>query len=359
MTVYDFNSDAFQSNSKLLPDPKQAFNSRAYYGNAYSKKRNSILYFGGYTGSLESISQDNVVTEYIPGTGIWQTLKTTGTAPPMRADHCMTSNDDGTIVVIFGGRSSQGNTFLSDLYILDTVRLDWVTGAPGVIRAYVACTIAGDQFLAWGGVDGNDLVAGSGMLIYNLSSNSWVTSYTPPPSYVHDTPTTATKTTVPQGSSTTSPSSVGGESSNAGIIAGGVVGAIAVIAIALLVYRFRFANRRSHRRSSLVNSRESRDGTLELEIADGKEEEITLNNQMLPRKEERNVQLIPLTMGHQQQNQWHQCEQVQSLQGPHGQVEQWQSIGANVFITHGTDTNSSISGSTRAPQQYYPQSTLS
>ncbi|KAG0355410.1 Multiple epidermal growth factor-like domains protein 8 [Podila minutissima] len=179
MDVYNFQWDSMTA--KALPPT--IFQARSYYGNVWSRKRNSILYFGGYTASFQKLPDENIITEYVPSTSIWQTMVTFGMAPVMRVDHCMASNDDGTRVVIYGGRLAD-STVSNDLFVLNTVTQSWSQGPSGPYRIYAACTIAGDLLVVWGGLDQTLNKVDKDMLVYNLTSNIWQSDYTPPASYV-------------------------------------------------------------------------------------------------------------------------------------------------------------------------------
>ncbi|KAF9178090.1 kelch domain-containing protein 3 [Haplosporangium sp. Z 11] len=182
MDVYDFKRDTITS--KDMPPPTDVLPNRAYYTNVWSQKRNSILYFGGYNETLQPVLENgNVVSEFVPDTDRWSTLATTGTPPSTRADHCMAANDDGSIVVVYGGRLTSGN-FSGEVFILDTVNLIWQQGTSDDPRVYTACTIAGDQLLIWGGKDSNNGVVSANVRIYSLSSKSWVSQFDPPSSYL-------------------------------------------------------------------------------------------------------------------------------------------------------------------------------
>lgn len=133
-------------------------------------------------------------------------------------------------MVVYGGRptdpgpNGQQAPYLGDVYILNTVSLSWTQGKSGEARIYAACTVSNNQLLVWGGTDGNNNIASSKVLIYNLTSGIWIDTFTP-------------KTTV----SETDDSHV-----NAGAIAGGVVAGVAVICASVLFYVFR---RRRHART--------------------------------------------------------------------------------------------------------------
>ncbi|KAI7815975.1 hypothetical protein BC939DRAFT_72862 [Gamsiella multidivaricata] len=257
MTVYSIEADMI-STLDPLPDPLLIFQARAYYGNVWSKKRSSILFFGGYDTTLETPLAGNVVTEYVPATKVWQTLVTSGPAPPMRADHCMASNENGTQMVVFGGRRSDDVLFANDIYIFDTTTQIWRTGIPGLARAYTICTIAGNLFLAWGGVGADFRQVGPEVLIYDLDMNVWITTYTPPSSYRSITqPSTEPSPTPPSGNNDASDSGTKSSSLRAGAIAGGVVGGLAII---IVIVRLITRKGRGDRRGAvLINTREEDD----------------------------------------------------------------------------------------------------
>ncbi|KAF9088434.1 hypothetical protein BGX23_007371 [Mortierella sp. AD031] len=160
--------------------------SRLFPGAVYHPGRRSILYMGGFTmdGYFEPQSY---ITEYIVATNLWGSFTTTGALPPPRADHCMTINEDSSKIVVFGGRVPVSNnisqtTFTGTIYILDVAKAVWTQGVSSSPRLYMACTIVGDQFLAWGGYDGVNTINGP-PIVYSLSSNTWVNKYTAPAYY--------------------------------------------------------------------------------------------------------------------------------------------------------------------------------
>ncbi|KAF9193883.1 hypothetical protein BGZ49_003236 [Haplosporangium sp. Z 27] len=220
MDTYSFANDAFVQSA--LPSSATAFPDRAYYSNVWTSQRKSILYFGGYNSSLSQIPNYSSITEFVPSTGTWSTLVTTNTGPSMRSDHCMAISDDGSTMIIFGGRPYSG-IFSGEVFIFDTVGQSWRQGLTGPPRVYVACTIAGDNLIVWGGIDANSNIASPAMLIYNLSNNTWITQYTPPASYL---------------SSNSTSTSTNGGSNHAGAIAGGVVGGVAIICAIVLFFIF-------------------------------------------------------------------------------------------------------------------------
>ncbi|KAF9178577.1 hypothetical protein BGZ50_007625, partial [Haplosporangium sp. Z 11] len=315
MSVYDFQVNSMWSLSKL-PDPTLMFRARAYYGNVWSQYRKSILYFGGFNSQLKPALEDNVITEYEPSTSTWRTLATRGTPPPMRADHCMASNDDGTQVIVYGGRLFQINEFVNDLYILDTRTLVWRQGTPGLTRAYAVCTIAGDQFLLWAGAGPDGSQPGAAVHIYDMKLNTWITNYTPPPSYIQARSTPSTLQPTP-GSEADGPSS---SSSHAGAIAGGVVGGLAIVLGSALFIYYTRRKKRNHG-AKLVDTRGD-DGDTELERARSphlqetsrnNDELLNLREQIENHQEEIEIQRR-LLEAQQQQQQHHHAQQQQQQQ---------------------------------------------
>ncbi|KAF9901918.1 hypothetical protein EC991_005566 [Linnemannia zychae] len=241
LDVYNFGPDYVTQSA--MPGAADALAARAYYGNVWSKYRNSILYFGGYNATNQPIVQGNIVTELVTSSLKWSTLSTSGPAPSMRADHCVATNEEGTMMVVFGGRptdpgpAGQRLPYLGDVYILNTITLTWTQGNPGEPRVYAACTVSNNQLLVWGGSDINDAIVTSKVLIYNLTSASWISAFTP-------------KATLDTNGSD-SPV-------NAGAIAGGVVAGVAVICALVLYFIFR---RRRHARTPVRTTSDQEEET--------------------------------------------------------------------------------------------------
>lgn len=85
-------------------------------------------------------------------------------------------------MVIYGGILTN-ETVVGDLWILDVVTSTWSQGIAGPERVYSICTVAGDQFLLWGGSTGQNLVSPPEMLMYNLNTSAYIQQYTPPAFY--------------------------------------------------------------------------------------------------------------------------------------------------------------------------------
>ncbi|KAF9355473.1 hypothetical protein BGX34_010466 [Mortierella sp. NVP85] len=283
MSVYDFAKDSMVSSPDPMPAPATTiFQARTYYQNVFSKRRNSILYFGGYDTTFKGLPTQNVMTEFVPAT-----------------------DDDGTLVVIYGGRVA--GAYANDLYIFDTVSLTWRAGISGPSRIYTACTIAGDQLLVWGGHDGYGNHVNTDVLIYNINKNIWLSTYTPPPSYIQPTDD-KNNGRNPQDKDSSS-------SSHTGAIAGGVVGGVAVIAAAVLL--FVFLKRRHARHSpSLIHSRDDDDDRDRKATPDSNNdaELQNLRDRIQMQQEELDMQRRLLILRQEQQQQQLQLQHQQQLQ---------------------------------------------
>ncbi|KAG0254451.1 hypothetical protein BG011_005776 [Mortierella polycephala] len=84
---------------------------------------------------------------------------------------------NNTKIVVFGGQNNGNKDTLGSIYILDIKSMAWTKGVdvdPAQNRKNMACTVAGDSFVAWGGSDRNDMPNTiSATIIYNLKANAW------------------------------------------------------------------------------------------------------------------------------------------------------------------------------------------
>ncbi|KAF9934308.1 hypothetical protein FBU30_002447 [Linnemannia zychae] len=236
--------------------------SRTFLGAVYHPGRRSILYFGGFepAGDFEGTAY---VTEYSIGNNGWSTFTTKGRIPPPRADHCMSISEDGSKIIVFGGRvpltsSTSLTTFSGNLYILDISNATWTEGLGSDPRLYAACVIVGDQFVVWGGFDGVNTVTGP-PIVYTISNNSWGNSYTPPAYY-----------TSPRGSDS--------NSDRIGIILGGSLGSLFIIALAGIVYLFR--KRRSDKKKYKAINQQRSSIISQTELIDKSSKMLSDNNSL-------------------------------------------------------------------------------
>ncbi|KAG0263753.1 hypothetical protein BGZ95_003725 [Linnemannia exigua] len=291
LDVYNFATDSVSQTA--MPGSAEALVARSYYGNVWSKYRKSILFFGGYSAAIQPIVQGNVVTELVTSTQKWSTLLTSGPAPSMRADHCMATNEDGTMMVVFGGRptdpgpAGQRLPYLGDVYTLNTVTLAWTQGNPGEPRVYAACTVSNNQLLVWGGSDINDAIVTSKMLVYNLTSASWVSAYAPKAISAQDS---------------------GDAPISAGAIAGSVVAGVAVICALVLFFIFR---RRRHARTPVRTSSDHEEETHKPDSSSKTREDEELQRlrvQLQNQQEQLDLQRRLLILQQQQQQQQQQLQ---------------------------------------------------
>lgn len=186
--------------------------------------------------------------------------------------------DDGKTLVVFGGRTSIVTpTFTGSIHLLDITTGAWSTGLPqSTPRIYTACTLVGDQFVAWGGsADANNTLPSVQPIVFDTTLKKWADAYKPPQYYIDNPPK---KPTPSSGSGSNGGSGSGGggtgggsgggssnngdgpgpgsDSTHSGLvpIIGGVVGGLVVITaiVGFLVYR-----RRQNRRLDEVNEQVS------------------------------------------------------------------------------------------------------
>ncbi|KAF9117575.1 hypothetical protein BGW39_002053 [Mortierella sp. 14UC] len=214
------------------------------FAGAWTNARKTMLIHGG----VRANAVQDLLYEFIPSNDVpvIQPVIYSGDAPTARQGHCMVSAYGGTKMIVFGGIGAS-NSALGDIYVLDTSDLKWSKGADGgvsVARAYTACAVSNDMFVAWGGCDGAMATMTSNVtVVYNLKTNQWVSSYSPFP-YVR---TTGSAAATPSGTGTGNGSSptdtaTGAESdgnSSSGGIIGGIVGGLAVIGIVVGLFIFR------------------------------------------------------------------------------------------------------------------------
>ncbi|KAG0272720.1 hypothetical protein BGZ95_011496 [Linnemannia exigua] len=257
LDIYDPVSQTIHSIGLL--DPAKPFPVRLKYGSVWSKYRNSILYWGGRYNISDPPGDiaENVITELSTDSWTWSIMPTKGPAPEVRSFHCMAGNEDGTKVVSYGGQL-RNDTLLGEVWILDVPTTTWSQGPSGPIRASAACAIAGDLFIIWGGRRGAIVNALPEMMIYNISSSTYITEYQPPAFYKDlrpPPPLTRTKAPWPT-DGTNDPKGL-----TIGCVVGGLVlvGAIAGIIITARRRRQRHRLTQTHRRpESLINRASNR-----------------------------------------------------------------------------------------------------
>ncbi|KAF9128725.1 hypothetical protein BGX30_014214 [Mortierella sp. GBA39] len=211
-----------------------------YYSFVWSSVRSSFLLFGGYTEANPPVC-NNQMWEYKGGVWTPQVDGTNNAPYTDIVEHCMVPAMNGTKMVMFGGQRATNYLAISGIYILDTSTMEWKTGtaAPAQeARRSMACTVSGDYFIAWGGTNGT--VMGPKPLVYNMKTDQWVDQFLAPGDSGAATP----------------------EGTNIGAIAGGVGGAVVLIAIVLGFVLYR---RRQQQNAKKSNGTESVDKNTEKE----------------------------------------------------------------------------------------------
>ncbi|KAF9912338.1 hypothetical protein EC991_011030 [Linnemannia zychae] len=220
----------------------------------WNKIRNSfILDLSGLDSPVDAFH------EYTPSNGQWKTLPTTGPNPRLLSYSCMVSAYEGTKMIVFGGLadfSADGGS-VGDIYILDMHSMTWTKGrsAP-TTRNSMACTVAGDNFISWGGysttlVDDKSISVTGTPLIYNIHTDQWVQKYVRGSSYKPPSPSPSNGSNPP-GDTGGEGSGAGGDTKgiNVATVGGGVAGGvIVVVAIAFIFIRRRRQGRDHHRNS--------------------------------------------------------------------------------------------------------------
>ncbi|KAF9118608.1 Multiple epidermal growth factor-like domains protein 8 [Mortierella sp. 14UC] len=156
---------------------------RGGHSAVWSSLRSSILVYG-------KLNSDNfiqrVMLEYSPITEVYTPVSDKGDIPAARYGHCMVEAYGGTKIIVFGGITVQGTS--SEIFMFDVATLTWTqltTGPPSTARAYAACAVTNDRFIAWGGatyVNRNFIVVDTPTIVYNFKANgtgAWQTTYSP------------------------------------------------------------------------------------------------------------------------------------------------------------------------------------
>ncbi|KAG0233987.1 hypothetical protein BGW42_006968 [Actinomortierella wolfii] len=239
LDIYEFRTGTLRTIP--IADPDNVFYGRQYNTGVWSSYLKAIIFYGGYG----SFGRAENVTAYDPARNTYTSLKSPGTVlPASRADHCAAISDDGTFMIIYGGRPYTGT-----LHILDLKTMGWKEGALGEARMYHNCAIAGNLFITWGGQNEQNVVGVRAptlpVRIYNITSDRWVDEYVPPESYRSSTP--------PNGNGSKDES----KSGNNGVVIGASVAAVVVVLagiIAVVIYRRRRYRHHSHGNGSRLIS---------------------------------------------------------------------------------------------------------
>ncbi|KAG0242849.1 hypothetical protein BGX31_011512, partial [Mortierella sp. GBA43] len=146
-----------------------------------------IYYFGTWSAPLRSIlfyTGNRTLYTYTPskvdGTSNgWGTFETTGgsfsTNVPLNV--CFVSAHNGsTMVLLF--RDSEGRM---NVNVLDVETRTWKSGPFDTVTNAIACSVSGDQLISYGMSNKNTTTSPNSVSVYNMKTEKWVTTYTPPP----------------------------------------------------------------------------------------------------------------------------------------------------------------------------------
>ncbi|KAF9955185.1 hypothetical protein BGZ72_003957 [Mortierella alpina] len=98
------------------------------------------------------------------------------------------SDDDGSVVAVFGGFVNRSSTSDHSIYFLDTHTWSWTSTTSNSVRgrSYSACAFSGNQFIVWGGFYQNPTSIPNNLpsieestLVYSLAAQNWVKTFEP------------------------------------------------------------------------------------------------------------------------------------------------------------------------------------
>ncbi|KAF9116239.1 hypothetical protein BGX27_004090 [Mortierella sp. AM989] len=177
--------DPSSGSSRLLAMPAEYVGKVVRFFTAvWSTQRNSIILYGGFYNASGVDIAFSTLYEYQPSAATWSIITTSGDAPDASTSHCMVPAYNGAKMALFGGILYSNPQ--RSLYILDVQSMKWTRGTdidPPLARFRMACSAAGDSFVAWGGFGGAHGEASANLLgtpvVYDLKANRWVSQFAP------------------------------------------------------------------------------------------------------------------------------------------------------------------------------------
>ncbi|KAG0231500.1 hypothetical protein BGW42_000206 [Actinomortierella wolfii] len=196
--------------------------------------------------SLTTIDMPRLV-EYMPKDNSWKdSLQNTAEGPKSLIDHCMATDEEGTKVFIYGGRSQWNGQAEDTFYIYDVGRQTWKQGPSIGRRIYASCAVVGDYFLLFGGTEDpfTDIPvdmgkAGLTVNIFKISANIWVNDFVPgsgSTSSVRGGPPSSTSSGHGVGMPGMDDDSGIQISSNVGLIVGAIGAGIIIVGLMVTLY---------------------------------------------------------------------------------------------------------------------------
>ncbi|KAF9152044.1 hypothetical protein BG015_005870 [Linnemannia schmuckeri] len=213
--------DSSTSTASVLPMPYLGnITSWNGYSFVWNGVRKSFFLFGGVGAPSESSYLYEYRTSSTPPS--WEFLRSYGSIPPHLSEMCMTSASNGNKMLVFGGGFNGSE--VGTLYILDVPTMTWTRGPSSQPRKGMACTVAGNNFVVWGGISWNNsgvfVPLPSTPIVYNINTGQWTTQFT------------VTSRAVPENEP--GPEGSDGE---AGKIIGIVAGVVVAVAVLIVITR--------------------------------------------------------------------------------------------------------------------------
>ncbi|KAK3843927.1 MAG: hypothetical protein J3R72DRAFT_489062 [Linnemannia gamsii] len=172
MTMKSLTSTAYTTSAMPTDTMPHPINHETW---VWSSVRRTFLHYGGNT-RIGKFSNP-YLNEYSPTKG-WSRVTTTGPSPGDLSGHCMVPAYGGKKMILFGGTSVHEDSS-SAIYILDVETGAWTAGKTANVnqaRCNMACAVAGDSFVAWGG-DNKRFNVDATPIVYNLVNNEWTTQF--------------------------------------------------------------------------------------------------------------------------------------------------------------------------------------
>ncbi|KAF9935144.1 hypothetical protein FBU30_007523 [Linnemannia zychae] len=177
MSIFDFSTNTISSATL----PPQSFGGWRFYTFNWNELRQTFFLYGG-----QGKPGPSYFYEFDASKMQWTELITKGTVPPRLRAACMAPAYNGSKMVLFGG-NPPGADSVGTLFILDVPTMTWSQGPstdPSQNRSQMACTVSGDNFIAWGGIRFTPGSSGKPTipmsvepLIYNIYTGEWTTRY--------------------------------------------------------------------------------------------------------------------------------------------------------------------------------------
>ncbi|KAG0242584.1 hypothetical protein B0O80DRAFT_447697 [Mortierella sp. GBAus27b] len=216
------------------------------YSIAWSEQVKKMIVYGGAINGTNSVKGDMYTWDSV---NLWTVVTQKGDLPLPRQSACMVPAYNGAKMILFGGLSDQSNSVLSDIFILDTATMTWTKGmdaGAGAARAYPACAVSNDQFIAWGGGGISTVIHSNITVVYNIKKDAWQSYYSPNGGFGPG------GTNMGSASGTTTSSTL--------IIIGVICGVVGVIMIVLGILFYR--RKRKQKRGSVEPSHPPHSGSL-------------------------------------------------------------------------------------------------